>query len=219
MADGESRSVKRRQEINSDEDDDFFSSFKPSDKGAEGSPMGRCPGKTVSVLPEEQRKKLLEQLIEGMFKYAEEKYGRKRPQKEVAKSTAKEDYELYLKSLKVRARQANEKLQTAQRQQKEIEKKVEETQKQADLHNEKLTKAEEEKQNAINENRDPVLPTDFRVPQRSKRLGATLGALVLKASKQDWTAALNQFASNRKGKDKQVLEWNVKRDKTAALLI
>lgn len=216
MAENDSRSVRRRQDIDSDEDD-FFSEFKQ--EGGE-SQMGRCAGKTVSVLPEEQRKKLIEQLVEGMFKYAEEKYGRKRPSKEVPKSTAKEDFELYLKSLKVRARQANDKLQQALRQQKEIEKKVEEAQKQSDLDTGKLTKAEEEKENAINENRDPVLPTDFRVPQRSKRLGATLGALVLKASKQDWTAALQNFASSRKaGKDKQVIEWNVKRDKTATLLL
>ena len=60
--------------------------------------------------------KLQQQLIAGMFKYAEQKYGRKRSQKEGGKSTAKDDYEYYLRSLKVKVKQANDKLLAALRQ-------------------------------------------------------------------------------------------------------
>jgi len=181
--------------------------------------FGNNLGKTVSALSEEDKKKLQQQLIDGMFKYAEQKYGRKRPQKEVVKGTLKDDYELYLKSLKVKVKQANERLQAVIRQKKEIEKKVEDAQKEHDQLSGKLTSAEEEKQKAVDENRDPELPKDFIVPQRSKRLGASLGALVMKASTQDWGAALQEFISNRKDKTvSKAPEWNIKRDKTAAIL-
>merc|ERR1712224_613954 len=105
------------------------------------------------------------------------------------------------------------------RQRKEFEKKVDDAQKDADIVAGKLTKAEEEKANAANENRDPTLPKEFMVPQRTKRLGASLGALVMKASTQDWGAALAAFASSRKSaKATGKADWGVKRDKTAVLL-
>lgn len=214
---------RRRRVIDSDDDEDFFATNNDNESKAEekveDAPKGPCPGSTVGGLIEEVRKKLQQQLIEGMFKYAEQKYGRKRPQNDAEKGTAREDYELYLKSLKVKVKQANDRLQAVLRQKKEIEKKVEEAQKEADLLTGKLTEAEEEKDKAVEENRDPILPKSFVVPQRSKRIGATLGALVMKASKTDWGAALQQFAANRRSNTAgKAPEWTAKRDKTAAIL-
>jgi len=205
---GEDRNRSRVRDM--DDDDDWFASFSKE--------TGKNPGKTVSAFTEELKKRLQQQLIDGMFKYAEQKYGRKRQQKEVAKTSAKDDYEVYLKQLNVRVKQANDRLQKVVREKKEIDKKMEAAQKEHDEISNTLSNAESEKQKATEEDRDPVLPADFVVPQRSRRLQANLGALVMKASTQDWGAALQDFISNRKTTTSKAPEWTIKRDKTAAIL-
>ena len=51
-------------------------------------------------------------MIEGMFQYAEQKYGRKKPQRIQVeeKRSPMEDYELYLKSLNIKVKSANDKI-------------------------------------------------------------------------------------------------------------
>merc|ERR1712183_488599 len=76
-----------------------------------------------------------------------------------------------------------------------------------------------EKKKAEAEGRDPTLPSSFIVPSRSKKAGATLGSLVMKASKKDWGAALEDFASRRKGAGGAPQPaWAVKRNKASSIL-
>lgn len=209
-----------RRRYDSDDDDDFFA--PPSQDSAPATTeaaKGPAPGTTVAAMLEDIRKKLQTQLLEGMFKYAESKYGRKRPQTEEESKNTKEDFELYLNSLKVKCKQASGRLQTIIRQKKEVEKKVDDTQKEFDTAEQQLKGAEEEKEKAAAENRDPALPKTFRIPQRSKSLGATLGGLVMKASKKDWSAALQDFAASRRAAGGKVPEWTKQRkNKSAAIL-
>ena len=61
--------------------------------------------------------KLQQNLIEAMFKLAEKKYGRKRPQRG-DKGNAMEDYELYLRSIKAKVKTAQDKLNAVLKQKK-----------------------------------------------------------------------------------------------------
>lgn len=176
------------------------------------------PGTAFSKLPDAKKKKIQQQLIEGMFKYAESKYGRKRPQRG-EKQNAMEDYDLYLRSMKAKVKTASDKVATITRQKKEIDAKVAAAEKEFQLQQGKLDKAEEEKNNAINEGRDPELPKDFIVPQRAKKASAGLGALVMKASSKMWE---DQFSAMRsKKQSSKTPEWLAKQkksDKTSAIL-
>lgn len=209
----------KRRVYDSDDDDDFFAPSSGNvQQGGQQQNKGPAPGTTVAAMLEDMKKKLQSQLIEGMFKYAESKYGRKRPQTAEEKANTKEDFELYLNSLKVKVKQATGRLTTITRQKKEIEKKCEDTQKEVDSAEQQLKNAEDERTKAENENRNPNLPTTFRVPLRSKTLGATLGGLVMKASKKDWSAALQDFAASRRATGGKVPEWTKQRNRSAALL-
>lgn len=214
--------LRRRQRRNydsDDEDDDFFTKpAAPVVVPEPEPPKGPFPGDTLGDMLENIRKKLQAQLIEGMFKYAEQKYGRKKKQQqEAAEVSTKEDYALYLNSLKVRVKQSDTRLQGVLRQLKDVQAKVDVAQKEFDTRNGSLLDAEKERDTAEKEGREPVLPSTFIVPQRSKKAGATLGSLVMKASKKDWGAALDQFAARRKGGEKQP-EWAVKRNKASSIL-
>jgi len=216
-----SPALRRRQRrvYDSDEDDDFFTApaAQPVVPVPE-PPKGPFPGDTLGDMLEDIRKKLQAQLIEGMFKYAEKKYGRKKkPSQDEATVSTKEDYALYLNSLKVRVKQADTRLQVVLKQLKDVQSKADVAQKEFDVRNGTLLEAEKEKENAEKEGREPILPSTFIVPQRSKKAGATLGSLVMKASKKDWGAALDQFAARRRGGEKQP-EWAVKRNKASSIL-
>ena len=56
-------------------------------------------------------------LIDAMFKFAEKKYGRKRPQRG-DKGNAMEDYDLYLRSIKAKVKTAQDKLNAVLKQKK-----------------------------------------------------------------------------------------------------
>jgi len=195
---------KRRQNrkvYDSDDDDDFFAAAAPAPPPEEEKPVEipkPKPGTTIGELVEDAKKKLQKQLLEGMFKFAEQKYGRKKRSAEQDSGASKEDYALYMNSLKVKAKQADSRLKSITKQLKEIQAKVDLAQKDYDLRFGALSDAEKEQENAAKEGRDPILPSSFHVPQRSKKAGATLGSLVMKASKKDWGAALEDFAAKRK---------------------
>lgn len=212
---------RQRRVYDSDDDDDFFAAAAPVEAVVEEpkpvEPPKPKPGTTIGDMLEDLRKKLQKQLIEGMFKYAEQKYGRKKKAAEQEQVSTKEDFALYLNSLKVKAKQADTRLQGQLRQLKEVQAKVDLAQKDYDLRNGALVDAENEKKKADAEGRDPALPSSFIIPQRSKRAGATLGSLVMKASKKDWGAALEDFAARRKGGEKQPA-WAVKRNKASSIL-
>jgi len=208
----------------SESDDDFFAAAKPVEevKEEEAKPVEipkPKPGTTFGDMVDELRKKLQQQLIEGMFKFAEQKYGRtKQKAQETQKQTNKEDYALYMNSLKVKAKQADSRLKGVLKQLKEVQAKVDLAQKDYDLRTSALSDAEKEQENAAKEGRDPVLPASFIIPQRSKRAGANLGNLIMKASKKDWGAALDEFAARRKGGEKAPAWAAQKRNKSAAIL-
>jgi len=182
------------------------------------SSSGPTPGATFGKLADAKKKKIQQQLIEGMFKYAESKYGRKRPQRG-EKQNAMEDYDLYLRSMKAKVKTTLDKLSAVQRQKKDIDAKLAAAEKDHQLQKGKLDKAEEEKNNAVSEGRDPVLPKDFIVPQRAKKANAGLGALVMKASSKMWE---DQFSAMRsKKQSSKTPEWLAKQkksDKTSAIL-
>merc|ERR1711962_781852 len=217
---------RQRKAYDSDDDDDFFAAAKPVEevKEEEAKPVEipkPKPGTTFGDMLDDLRKKLQQQLIEGMFKFAEQKYGRtKQKAAETQQKTNKEDYALYMNSLKVKAKQADSRLKGVMKQLKEVQAKVDLAQKDYDLRTSQLSDAEKEQENATKEGRDPILPASFIIPQRSKRAGATLGSLVMKASKKDWGAALEAFAERRKGQggsEKQPA-WAAKRNKATAML-
>lgn len=177
------------------------------------------PGTTFSKIPEAKRKKIQLQLIEGMFKYAESKYGRKRTQKVGEKQNAMEDYDLYLRSIKAKVKASADKLNTVLKQKKDIEAKVAAAEKEQQLQQNKYDKADEEKNNAVNEGRDPVLPKDFIVPQRAKKANAGLGALVMKASSDMWEDKFSAMRSKKTSSNTP--DWLAKQkktDKTHAIL-
>jgi len=215
---------RQRKVYDSDDDEDFFAAAKPVEevKEEEAKPVEipkPKPGTTIGDMLDDLRKKLQQQLIEGMFKFAEQKYGRtKQKAQETQQVSNKEDYALYMNSLKVKAKQADSRLKNVMKQLKEVQAKVDLAQKDYDLRTGQLSDAEKEQENAAKENRDPVLPASFIIPQRSKRAGATLGSLVMKASKKDWGAALDEFAARRKGGEKAPAWAAQKRNKSAAIL-
>jgi len=216
---------RQRRVYDSDDDDDFFAAAAPAEevKEEEEKPVEipkPKPGSTIGVMLEDMKKKLQQALIEKMFKFAEEKYGRTRQKAEAQQVSTKEDFALYMNSLKVKQKQADTRLRSIMKQLKEVQSKVDLAQKDFDLKSGALSDAEKEQENAAKEGRDPALPASFIIPQRSKRAGATLGSLVMKASKKDWGAALEAFAERRKGQggsEKQPA-WAAKRNKATALL-
>jgi len=216
---------RQRRVYDSDDDDDFFAAAAPVEEAKEEEEAKPVeipkpkPGTTVGAMLDDLRKKLQQQLIEGMFKFAEQKYGRTRQKaEETQQQTNKEDYALYMNSLKVKAKQADTRLRGVLKQLKEIQAKVDLAQKDYDLRTGALSDAEKEKEAAAAEGRDPMLPASFIIPQRSKRAGATLGSLVMKASKKDWGAALEDFAARRGRGEKQPAWAATKRNKAAAML-
>jgi len=215
---------RQRRVYDSDDDDDFFAAAAPVQEAVveEAKPVEipkPKPGTTVGDMLEELKKKLQAAVIEGMFKYAEQKYGRtKKKQEQDQQVSTKEDFALYLNSLKVKAKQADTRLQGQLRELKKVQAKVDLAQKDFDLRNGQLVDAEAEKKKAEAEGRDPTLPSSFIVPSRSKKAGATLGSLVMKASKKDWGAALEDFASRRKGAGGAPQPaWAVKRNKASSI--
>jgi len=208
----------------SDSDDDFFAAaapVAPVEEEEEVKPVEvpkPKPGTTIGAMLEDVKKKLQQQLIEGMFKFAEKKYGRTKTSKEDAE-TSKEDFALYMNSLRVKSKQADVRLKGVLKQLKEIQAKVDLAQKDFDLKTTELSAAEKEKKAADEENRCPQLPSSFLIPQRSKRAGASLGNLIMKASKKDWGAALDEFAARRKGGGGQKAPaWAKPKNRTDAML-
>lgn len=177
------------------------------------------PGETFQKIPEAKRKKMQKEITDGMFKHAEKKYGRKRPVKAGEKHDVMEDYNLYLRSVKAKVKAATDKLNTVLKQKKDIDAKVATAEREQNSQQDKLTKAENEKENAINDGRDPVMPKDFIVPQRAKKASAGLGALVMEASANMWEDKFSQMRSKKT--TSKTPEWMAKQkksDKTSALL-
>lgn len=215
----------RQREENSDEEDSPRRGRAARDESEEEEDeeeeedIAVEPGTTIGKMMEAKKKKFHQNLIEGMFKLAEKKYGRKRPTRGEDKGNAMEDYDLYLRSVKAKVKTTQDKLNAVLKQKKDIEAKVAAAEKEFNMQQSKYDKADEEKQNAINESRDPVLPKDFIVPQRAKKANAGLGALVMKASSGMWE---EKFAAMKKSSAKtDTPEWMAKQkksDKTSALL-
>merc|ERR1719494_1450762 len=133
-----------------------------------------------------------------------------------------EDYELYLRSVNAKVKTANDKLANVQKQQRDINAKVEAAEKEAETQKQKLDAANKEKDAAISEGRDPVLPKDFIVPQRPSKRKAKggLGALVMKASAEMWEDKFSALRAKKQGSS-GTPEWMQKQkksDKTSALL-
>jgi hypothetical protein len=174
-------------------------------------------GKAMGAFDDAKRKKLQNAVVEGLFKLAESKYGKKRPVREDHKADAMADFELYMRSVKAKVKTAEDKLNGLMRQKKEIDAKVAAAEKEHADKKKVSDDAEAEKAAAIKESRDPVLPKDFIIP---KKLGAgkmNLSASLMKASAGAWE---DKFAAMRSKKSGGAggPEWSKKKDRTSALM-
>ncbi|XP_066932072.1 micronuclear linker histone polyprotein-like isoform X1 [Clytia hemisphaerica] len=134
-------------------------------------------GSTFANLPDSKRKRIQQQLLDSMFRYAEKKYsGRKQTTsrsrnptasgKEDSSETPERDYGLYLKSLKTQMNYANDKVATIRKQKQEIERQLAEAEQECKSHKKNYEEAVEEHENAIKEGREIEPPADFTSPTR-----------------------------------------------------
>jgi len=213
-SDDEDSSMRRRRRGGGSDDESPSTQNGPSN----------TPGDTMKGMAETKRKKIQAAVIDAMFKIAKSKYNRERPKRagEEDKQSAMEDYELYLRSINAKVKTASDKLANVQKQQRDINAKVEAAEKEAEAQKQKLATANKEKEDAISEGRDPVLPKDFIVPQRpsKSKAKAGLGALVMKASAEMWEDKFSALRAKKQGSS-GTPEWMQKQkksDKTSALL-
>jgi len=217
-SDDEDSSMRRRRRGRDDSSDE-----EEAAPATQNGPSN-TPGNTMKSMAEAKRKKIQAAVIDSMFKIAKSKYNRERPKRagEEDKQSAMEDYELYLRSVNAKVKTANDKLANVQKQQRDINAKVEAAEKEAETQKQKLDAANKEKDAAISEGRDPVLPKDFIVPQRpsKSKAKAGLGALVMKASAEMWEDKFSALRAKKQGSS-GTPEWMQKQkksDKTSALL-
>jgi len=219
MSDSESKSrrrPRRRQSESSEEE-----------SGDEGGPAPAAGvakdrsgmGKVFASFDDAKRKKLQKAVVEGMFAFAEKKYGKKRPVHEKAdKQDAMADFELYLRSIRAKVKTAEDKLNAVLRQKKDIDAKVADAEKEHQSKKKVVEDAEKEKETAIKDGRDPVLPKDFIIPKKLGAGKAGLGALVMKASAGAWEDKFAAMRSKKQGSGKNPAWAGAKKDKTSALL-
>lgn len=105
--------------------------------------------------------KIQQQLAEGMFKYAEQQYGRKRHQMSVRKGHTTEEFEFYLRAVKAQLKEAADKLDALLKKKKEIDAKVTAAEREQQIQQERVRKAEIEIEKAIIGERNPILPKDL----------------------------------------------------------
>jgi len=123
-SDDEDSSMRRRRRGGDDSDEESPAQNGPSN----------TPGDTMKGIAEAKRKKIQAAVIDAMFKIAKSKYNRDRPKRagEEDKQSAMEDYELYLRSVNAKVKTAGDKLLTVQKQQRDINAKVEAAEKEAE---------------------------------------------------------------------------------------
>ncbi|XP_057290359.1 uncharacterized protein LOC130613060 [Hydractinia symbiolongicarpus] len=105
--------------------------------------------------------KIQQQLAEGMFKYAEQQYGKKRHQISEKKGHTTEEFEFYLQAVKAQVKEATDKLNDLLKKKKEIDAKVTAAEREQRIQQEKLRNAEIEIEKAIIAERNPILPKDL----------------------------------------------------------
>jgi len=209
---GESRRRPRRRQDSSSEEEDEAPAAPAAAK--DRSAMGHV----MASFDEAKRKKLQKAVVEGMFALAEKKYGKKRPVHDKGdKQDAMADFELYLRSIRAKVKTAEDKLNQLMRQKKDIDAKVAVAEKEHADKKKVVDDAEKEKETAIKDNRDPVLPKDFIIPKKLGAGKAGLGALVMKASAGAWEDKFAAMRSKKQAGGKNPA-WTQKKDKTSALL-
>jgi len=166
-------------------------------------------GATMQAMNEARRKRVQQAIIDGMAKYAESKFGRKRQAPKAGKGrTAMDDYEIYLRSLKAKIKTSQDKVNVVLKQKKEIDEKLKKAEADKAKNENTLREAEEEREIAESEGRDPKLPSGFVVPQTAKKAAAGSGFanLVMKASAQLWEDKFMAMRAKKGGSDGQP-EW------------
>jgi len=166
-------------------------------------------GATMQAMNDARRKRIQQAIVEGMTKYAEQKFGRKRKAPSSGKGrSAMDDYEIYLRSLKAKIKTGQDRVNVVLKQKKEIDEKLKKAEDEKAKHEKTLRDAEEEKENAEMEGREPKLPSGFVVPQTAKKAasGSGFANLVMKASAQLWEDKFMAMRAKKGGSDGQP-EW------------
>lgn len=166
-------------------------------------------GATMQAMNDARRKRVQQAILDGMAKYAEQKFGRKRQAPKSGKPrSAMDDYEIYLRSLKAKIKTSQDRLNVVLKQKKEIDEKLRKAEEEKGKNEKTLREAEEERDTAEVEGRDPKLPSGFIVPQTAKKAAAGSGFanLVMKASAQLWEDKFMAMRAKKGGSDGQP-EW------------
>ena len=166
-------------------------------------------GATMKDMNEARRKRVQQAILDGMAKYAEQKFGRKRAAPKSSKpASAMDDYEIYMRSVKAKIKTSNDRLNAVLKQKRDIDEKVSKAEKEVQKNEQILRDAEDEKDVAESEGRDPKLPSGFVVPQQAKKAAAGSGFanLVMKASAQLWEDKFMAMRAKKGGNEGQP-EW------------
>lgn len=179
-------------------------------------------GATMKAMNEARRKRVQQAIIDGMAKYAEQKFGRKRaaPKGSKGSRSAMDDYEIYLRSLRSKVKTSQDKLNIVNKQKKEIEEKVKKAEQEVEKQEKTLQDAEDEKRAAEREGREPKLPSGYVVPQTAKKAvqGAGFANLVMKASAQLWEDKFMAMRAKKGGSEGQP-EWMAKSKRSDKILL
>eukprot|EP00794_Sanderia_malayensis_P018296 gene18296-20119_t len=164
---------------------------------------------SVNCEVENKKERIQQAILDGMAKYAEQKFGRKRQAPKASKArNAMDDYEIYLRSVKAKIKTCQDKINVVVKQKREIDEKLKKAEEEKEKQEKILQDAEDEKDAAEVEGRDPKLPSGFIVPQTAKKAAAGSGFanLVMKASAQLWEDKFMAMRAKKGGSDGQP-EW------------
>lgn len=208
-----SRRSRRRGGGDDDEEEETTSSRSKSSVtiSSSSAPAKKSisMGATMKDMNEARRKRVQQAILDAMAKYAEHKFGRKRAAPKSSKpANAMDDYEIYLRSVKAKIKTSNDRLNAILKQKKDIDEKVTKAEKEVHKNEDTLREAEEERNVAEAEGRDPKLPQGFVVPQTAKKAAAGSGFanLVMKASAQLWEDKFMAMRAKKGGNEGQP-EW------------
>eukprot|EP00795_Rhopilema_esculentum_P011511 gene11511-21728_t len=156
-------------------------------------------------------------IIDGMTKYAEQKFGRKKAAPKGGKTrSTMDDYDIYLRSLKTKIKTSQDRLNVVLKQKREIDEKVKKAEADVEKQEQNFRDAEDEKKVAEREGRDPKLPSGFIIPQTVA--GAGFANLVMKASAQLWEDKFMAMRAKKGGSEDQP-EWLAKSKRSDKILV
>ncbi|XP_065070672.1 transcriptional regulator ATRX homolog isoform X2 [Rhopilema esculentum] len=219
--DTSSRRSRRRAPADDDEEEEAPRSTSRSAVSVTTSKKSVVMGGTVKGMNEARRKRVQQAIIDGMTKYAEQKFGRKKAAPKGGKTrSTMDDYDIYLRSLKTKIKTSQDRLNVVLKQKREIDEKVKKAEADVEKQEQNFRDAEDEKKVAEREGRDPKLPSGFIIPQTAKKAvaGAGFANLVMKASAQLWEDKFMAMRAKKGGSEDQP-EWLAKSKRSDKILV